>query len=345
MESTPATNSADAAPQSEAPELQPVETSVITPTTREEQLDTGLTAVSYTGGYWFDEYLAQGGAASDAQLVEFLARNLSISSSGITPVEGFGCSTIAVSSPEGDTLFGRNFDWQSCDAIVITSTPDNGYASISTVNMSFLSAFGILEQIPAWAKPMVALYAPLDGMNDQGLAVVVNMIQDSAVIEQNTEKPDLTTTTAIRLLLDRAANVEEALALLGQYDMHSSMGMMVHFVLSDRSGRSVVVEYVGNEMIVVETPIVTNFYLSEGPKNGVGTAQSHTRYDILQSRLAETATMTTDHVRDALSSVSKNNFGEFESTEWSIVYNKTTGEARYYHRENFERSYTFRLDK
>ena len=28
-----------------------------------------------------------------------------------------------------------------------------------------------------------------------------------------------------------------------------------------------------------------------------------------------------DQVRDALDSVSKDNFGEFESTEWSIVFN------------------------
>ena len=41
---------------------------------------------------------------------------------------------------------------------------------------------------------------------------------------QQTEKPDLTTTTAIRLLLDQAANVDEAVALLGQYDMNSSIG-------------------------------------------------------------------------------------------------------------------------
>ena len=39
---------------------------------------------------------------------------------------------------------------------------------------------------------------------------------------QNTEKPDITTTTAIRLLLDQAATVEEAIALLEQYDFNDS---------------------------------------------------------------------------------------------------------------------------
>ena len=60
----------------------------------------------------------------------------------------------------------------------------------------------------------VSLYAPLDGMNEKGLAVSVNMIQDSPGISQDSGKPALTTTTAVRLLFDRAADVEEALELL-----------------------------------------------------------------------------------------------------------------------------------
>lgn len=47
------------------------------------------------------------------------------------------------------------------------------------------------------------------------------------------------------------------------------MNMMVHFPLSDASGRSVVVEYVNNEMKVTETQAVTNFYLTEGEKYGI----------------------------------------------------------------------------
>ncbi len=51
--------------------------------------------------------------------------------------------------------------------------------------------------------------------------------------------------------------------------------------------------------------------------------------------------MTMADVRDALSSVSKGNFGEFESTEWSIVFNQTTGEVHYYYREDYVNRYAF----
>ena len=323
---------------------------LISPTSEIVELEDGFSAVRYDGDTGFDQFLARGGASSDGEVVEYLANNL-LSDLNLGDLLGgiFGCSTIAVQSPEGDALFGRNFDWENCEAMVVESHPENGYASLSTVNMDFITQnvgggmVGMALNLDE-VKTLAALYAPLDGMNEAGLAVSVNMIQDSAAIEQNTEKPDITTTTAIRLLLDKAGNVDEALELLGQYDLHGSMGMMVHFAIADSTGRSVAVEYVDNEMIVIETPVLTNYYLAEGEKYGIGTEQSHERYDILMNQLEETPQMGMEDVRDALDSVSKDNFGEFESTEWSIVMNLSAGEARYYHRENYNQNYTFRLE-
>lgn len=314
------------------------------------ELEDGFSAVRYDGDYGFDDFLASGGASSDGEVVEYLANNL-LSGLNLGDLLGgvFGCSTIFVESPEGDALFGRNFDWESCDAMVVEAHPENGYASLSTVNMDFITQnvsggmVGMALNLDE-VKTLAALYAPLDGMNEAGLAVSVNMIQDSAAIEQDTNRPDITTTTAVRLLLDKAGSVEEALELLGQYDLHGSMGKMIHFAIADSTGRSVAVESVAGGMIVTETPVLTNFYLAEGEKQGIGTEQSHERYDILLKRLGETPEMEMEDVRDALNSVSKDNFGEFESTEWSIVMNLSAREARYYHRENYSRSYTFRLE-
>ena len=78
--------------------------------------------------------------------------------------------------------------------------------------------------------------------------------------------------------------------------------MMVHFAIADTSGRSVAVEYVNNEMSVVETPIVTNFYLTPGEKYGIGTEESHRRYEILTETLADHPSMTAEEVRDAMDS-------------------------------------------
>lgn len=307
------------------------------------ELTNGLSGVKHSGDFGFDTFLAQGGASSDSDVVSFLINNLSSNLKGLS-FNGlpFGCSTLSVKDEDGNSLFGRNFDWNKCNAMIVQNLPNNGYNSISTVNTDFIRMSGMsLSSLPDSIQSLICLYAPLDGMNEAGLAVSVNMIHDSDTIEQNTDKPDITTTTAIRLLLDKAANVEEALKLLREYDMHASMGYMIHIAIADSDGNSIVVEYVNNEMIVTETPAVTNFYLSEGEKNGIGTQQSHKRYDILMNRLFVSEVMSMDDVRDTLDSVSKDNFGEFESTEWSIVMNQTTSEVRYYHRENYQHAYVF----
>lgn len=54
--------------------------------------------------------------------------------------------------------------------------------------------------------------------------------------------------------------------------------------------------------------------------------------------------MTEEDVKEALDRVSKDNFGEFESTEWSIVMNQETKELVYYHRENYETSYMIAIE-
>ena len=319
---------------------------IITPTSDIVELEDGLFAVKYKGDYKLDKFLEQGGAASDADVMKFLTKHL-FSGKSVLEFFGsmFGCSTLSVQDAEGSYIFGRNFDWNACDALVVSAEPEEGYASVSTVNMDFIqAAAGMeLERLPDEMKTMAALYAPLDGMNEKGLCVSVNMIEDSATIRQETDKKDITTTTAVRLLLDQAADVDEALELLKKYDLNASMGMMVHFALADVKGNAVAVEYVDNEMVVTNTPVVTNFYLAEGKKHGIGTEQSHTRYEILTKLLKEKQTMDMQGVRDALDRVSKDNFGEFESTEWSIVFHQGSGEVHYYHRENYEKAYKFKM--
>ncbi len=320
----------------------------IMPTEKITELEDGLSAVRYEGNYAFDEFLSGGGASTDGEVIEFLTENL-LGNLDLGFTGGiFGCSTITAQNTDREVLFGRNFDWNSCNAVVVLSYPENAYASISTVNMDFIrQGAGGMAGLALKAdevRTIAALYAPLDGMNEEGLAVSVNMIQDAATIDQNTGKPDITTTTAIRLLLDKAGTVEEALKLLGQYDMHASMGMMVHLAIADASGSSVAVEYINNEMIVTKTQVVTNFYLAEGEKHGIGTEQSHERYEILMNCLKEKPVMDEVEVRDALDLVSKDNFGEFESTEWSIVFHLSEGKADYYHRENYTRGYTFSIE-
>lgn len=315
-----------------------------------EKLEEGLYAMEYIGDYGFADFLSQGGADSDNAvadyLVAFLSRGFYKNDRQVQTGE-FGCSTICTQDGQGTVLFGRNYDWEECRAMIVHTVPKDGYESISTCCLDFLG-FGedyapdgsMMERF----QSLAAIYVPLDGMNEKGLFVADLMAGDTEQTHQRTEKPDLTTTTAIRLLLDRAATVDEAVALLRRYDMHSSIGAAHHISIGDASGRSVVVEYVNGEMLVTQTKVVTNHYLCDSEKKGIGSEQSHIRFDTLS---AYAAPANAAQVRDMLESVAQKNYpqtaGSCEKTMWSVVYCPQSQCADFYFAENYGHSYPLRL--
>ena len=347
---------ASAAP--ETPETQPEEEAE--PAVPEDDTNTDLCAVTVTapqdgieeiasnvyiarvGDCGFSAFLEAGGASSDREVLAFLSGMLCAPGLNLE-IPGVGCSTVSVASPDGGQFFGRNFDWSCREVLLLEAHPDGGYASFSTVNVDFIKESA--SSLPMEAIPTAAYYAPLDGMNEKGLAVSVNMINDSARIGQKTDLPDLTTTTALRLLLDRAATTDEALALLGEYDLHGSYDMMIHFAVTDAEGHAVAVEYVQQEMIVTETPVLTNFYVAEGEKHGIGAAQSHERFKVLEAFLADHPTASVYQVRDALTAAGESNFDPDpnERTEWSVIYDQTNLTATWYRRENFAEGWSAAL--
>lgn len=314
-----------------------------------QKLEDGLYAMAYTGGYGFDAFLDQGGAASAEELADYLVSYLShgfIRQESAPQPPAFGCSTMTVVSSQGSPLFGRNYDWTDCNAMLIHTVPENGYESVSTTCLDFLG-FGadwtpdgdMMNRMMALA----AIYIPMDGMNEKGLCVADLMAGDNAVTHQDTDKADLTTTTALRLLLDRAATVDEAVALLKRYDMNSDIGRAHHFALADATGRSVVVEYLDEKMVVTETSILTNHYLAE-EKYGLGSESSHHRFDTLAS-LWETSngSMTPDALRDAMKAVAQRNEGDF--TQWTILCDTAQKSLHYYRSQRFDREYILTLGR
>ena len=88
------------------------------------ELESGLSAVRYDGDYAFDLFLEQGGADTDQDVFRFISQSLLNASADIQmQAEGFGCSTISIQNTDGGYLFGRNFDWQNCDALIVASYP------------------------------------------------------------------------------------------------------------------------------------------------------------------------------------------------------------------------------
>ena len=300
--------------------------------------------MTYRGDYGFDAFLEEGGATSDEEMATFIVQFLS---HGLIPMpaevqdeivaEGedpHGCSTIVRQTPDG-VMMGRNYDFDHSGATMITLTyPNNGYASIATNSMEFLGlpadwqpSENIMENMAAIA----AIYVPLDGMNEKGLCVADLIDLDGEQVNQNTEKPDLTTVSAIRLLLDKAATVEEAIALLRQYDMHSSIGFAHHYAICDTTGRAVVVEYVGDEMVVNESPLCTNFNLCHA-RNGRDFNLSVPGLPSAVERMEKMQAMDdATTIVDALEAVS---FSDW--TQWSILFDTRAKVATYYFHAQFD---------
>ena len=172
--------------------------------------DNVLYTMKYDGDYGFDEFL-ETGASSDRELVEFVTKRLLKGIPLEFSIPDLGCSTFSAQTEDGDRVFGRNFDLTYSPALFVVTEPENGYRSMSTVNLAFLG-FGE-DKLPDTLKrkiiTLAAPYAPLDGVNEKGLAVAVLRIGDEPT-NQDTGRTDITTTTAIRLMLDKAANVDEA---------------------------------------------------------------------------------------------------------------------------------------
>ena len=299
-----------------------------------KKLADNLYYMEYEGDYGFEKFLSEGGAASEEEMANYIVFMMSGGFVKLDTEEvalDFGCSALSVKG--GDySLMGRNYDWQGekGNAMIIHTDPDDGYESYSTTWLDFLG-FGegfAPEDYRSKYMSIAAIYVPLDGMNEKGLCVADLIAGDSEVTKQNTDKADLTTTSAIRLLLDKAANVEEAVKLLEEYDMNSSIGMAHHLAISDREGNSVVVEYVNGEMIVTETDIVTNHYLAEGEKFGVGNEESHKRFEKIEGM--KNSVNSKESMADCMKSVSYE--GE---TQWSIVYDKQNMTLDFYNRRDF----------
>ena len=314
--------------------------------------DYGFYTMTYSGDYGFDDFL-QVGASNDQELVNFVGKKLLKGLPITITSPDLSCTTFNAVTPDGEYIFARNFDMDYSPSMLVHTKPLNGYESISMVNLAFL---GYQEHIlpDKFANKFLALaapYAPMDGINETGLAVAVLLLPETPPTKQDTGKIDITTSTAIRLLLDKASSVDEAVALLEQYDMHSSANSCFHFQITDAKGASVIVEYVDNEMHVLEPEtsyqVCTNFFLTPGDKYNFGEGQD--RYDIAITGLKEKdGVITAQQGMDLLEAakmvdVLDKKTGILYNTQWSAIYNNTQQYVDLCIGQNYEKVYRFNV--
>ena len=313
------------------------------------KLDDGLYYMEYRGDDGFDGLMTKGGfeKADDmvGYIIEFLSKGHYKTDVNASK-EPYGCSALTVRTPDGDVLMGRNFDFPSALGVIMHCIPDKGYETITTFNVEFYN-FGKDFKPEGFKNQYMCLsglFVALDGINEKGLAIADLMAGDTIETHQRTSRPDLTTTAAIPYMLKNAANVDEALKLLEGIDMHSDIGMAHHYAMADVSGRSVVVEYVDNKMVVVESPAVANHYLCEQKLN-VGLEEGDDRYSKLCERFDQTdGVMNEEQLTEAIAGVSQPQREGFLGTAWTMVMDLSHPSVTYYSLRHFDKPFHFELE-
>jgi hypothetical protein len=256
----------------------------------------------------------------------------------------WGCSLLATLADPDSAVLGRNFDWDFSPALLLFTDPPGGYASASMVDLAYffdpttvtrLTELDLAGRSPLLNTPSM----PFDGVNERGLAIGMAAVPDS----QATTNPNLESVGSlqiIRLLLDHAANVGEALTIMKGVNITWDGGPPLHYLLADAHGTASLVEFREGEMVVFTNTHpwhqATNFPLSDtsGPAEGV----CH-RYDLLSERLQEKqGELTPAEAMELLEDVSQT------STQWSVVYQLFTGEITIAMDRKYSQIHTFQLE-
>ena len=345
----------------------------------DDHLDGAVYSMEVKGDFYLDDFVAQGGVSSDTELIQFITDNIThgVVNLNMTAPE-IGCSSFTATAENGDALFARNYDFSKTNAMLVFTEANEGrHATISTVDLQFLGIdvdqdmTGLMDKVICLAAP----YAPLDGINDAGVSCGIYMTyqggEETVATSQDTDKPDFTSTTLLRLILDYADSVEEAVEIASSYDLHDSANTSYHYMVADATGKSAILEWtndsavdtadndgsqrtlkvvyndqdsaIGEREAASNYQVVTNFVLQPGYYDGVPAENKKgaDRYDRLYQELQATDGVVADEqaAMDILQAVGRrgwDNDDKNSCTVHSAVYNLTEKTVLWVTNENYD---------
>ncbi|MEE0709036.1 MAG: C45 family peptidase [Gemmiger sp.] len=345
----------------------------------DDHLDGAVYSMEVKGDFYLDDFVAQGGVSSDTELIQFITDNIThgVVNLNMTAPE-IGCSSFTATAENGDALFARNYDFSKTNAMLVFTEANEGrHATISTVDLQFLGIdvdqdmTGLMDKVICLAAP----YAPLDGINDAGVSCGIYMTyqggEETVATSQDTDKPDFTSTTLLRLILDYADSVEEAVEIASSYDLHDSANTSYHYMVADSTGKSAILEWtndsavdttdndgsqrtlkvvyndqdsaIGEREAASNYQVVTNFVLQPGYYDGVPAENKKgaDRYDRLYQELQATDGVVADEqaAMDILQAVGRrgwDNDDKNSCTVHSAVYNLTQKTVLWVTNENYD---------
>ena len=290
-----------------------------------------LYTMNYQQDYHLDKALSAG-IKNEEDLLRFVCDDMFFGYQVDGNLSKYGCSAFLTPTPNGKYLVGRNFGLGGSDTLCVYTHPKDGYASVSTVSTDMITT-SFLGRAVLLAAP----YMGVDGLNEKGLTASL-LDMDDGETHMSTDNPDVTVTMVIRMLLDRAATVNEAIELLEKYDIHTGHGWTQHIFIADANGDAAVAEWYNDKMKVVNYNVCTNFRMSNQSLNGDYSGQCD-RFDLLDDALIEKPENTAEDSMKLLEAVKQDEPGYNIFTEWSVVFNLSDFSADYVVNMDYDKVY------
>lgn len=255
------------------------------------------------------------------------------------------CSTFTALGESGQRFLGRNQDTMShVPALLLFTRPPGRYASVSLLDTRATWILkDNLQTLPLKERALLlnAPFWPYDGMNECGLAFGHMALEGDRVYDP--VKITIHGMQAIRMVLDYAKNVEEAVQLLENYNIfRSEQG---HFLIADAGGHSAVIEYIDGKMLVIRNrepwQVATNFVINNGSPSAI--RHLCDRYDTAYMALKESnGRISRKEIMKILERISMN---DTFKTQWSVVYNLDSGDVDVAMGRDYRDVLSFKLPK
>ena len=306
--------------------------------------DYPMYSMTYYGDYAFDEFLTKG-MTKDEDLMDFIQNRFTKKFAFNIPRAG--CTAFLAKDEGGELLYGRNYDFPTTPSLLLKTKPLNGYASISIVDMMALGftkdhlPHGLSQKLPLLAAP----YLPFDGLNEKGLAVSILQVPETK-LPYDPDKVTLNTTTVIRLMLDKAATVDEAIALVEKYNVYFSINVYCHYFIADQQGRSVILEFYDGKIHVIEEDVASNFYACNGVilEEEHETPDPNQRYRMAKETLAkQNNLLSMEEAGELLCDLGIYYKGD-NILQWSVIYNLTSLSGMVFTGRKLSEPYFFRVE-
>ncbi|MFC1724322.1 linear amide C-N hydrolase [candidate division KSB1 bacterium] len=269
--------------------------------------ENGIIKINYYGDY--------GKLLNDVE-------NRMINRSGGNSSEEIRCSMFAAFGDAGNLLYGRNFDNPECGVLIGLYNPPGKLSSIAFSRINDLgfeknvdiNSLSFEERKPFLSAPF---FAP-DGINECGVTVALAYLR-SLPVKADKDKKYTFVTHMVREILDNAKNIDEAVEIVKGMNVYDSNinTLSHHILISDPSGRSVIMEYYDGEMKVIPNTesfqVITNSPVYDRSLSSIKNTcwRYKNAFDLLKKFDGK---VTREEGMDILQSVS------VKGTQWSAVY-------------------------